>query len=162
MNAILIALVITFLIVALSQAYLQLAVQLPLFVVWCCYNNKRAKRHTNSLHGASHSRLALEDAAKLDAERASDVVAWEQGLYDSGFWWAPVCIPEGRLASEVDSDAPAKDQLDVLEGWLDRQKPQGAVPLTVRVTARRTPSSYRSSSRSCSSPSPPPPSPGNT
>ena len=126
MNAILIALVITFLIVALSQAYLQLAVQLPLFVVWCCYNNKRAKRHTNSLHGASHSRLALEDAAKLDAERASEVVAWEQGLYDSGFWWAPVCIPEGRLASEVDSDAPAKDQLDVLEGRLDRQKPQDA------------------------------------
>jgi hypothetical protein len=68
----------------------------------------------------------LEDAAKLDAERASEVVAWEQGLHDSGFWWAPVCIPEGRLAAEVDSDAPAKDQLDVLEGWLDRQKPQGA------------------------------------
>ena len=99
--------------------------QLPLFFVWCHYNGKRVKRHQNSLHGASHSRLALEDAAKLDAERAPAVKAWEQSLYEKGFWRAPEAIPEA-LDSKINSDAPATEQLDELEGWLDRQKDHDA------------------------------------
>jgi hypothetical protein len=86
---------------------------------------KRVKRHQNSLHGASHSRLALEDAAKLDAERAPSVKAWEQSLYEKGFWWSPENIPEA-LDAKIDGDAPASQQLDELEGWLDRQKPHDA------------------------------------
>ena len=125
MYAILVALVITFVVVAFSQAYIQLVVQLPLFFVWCHYNSKRVKRHQNSLHGASHSRLALEDAAKLDAERAPAVKAWEQSLYEKGFWWSPENIPEA-LDAKIDGDAPASQQLDELEGWLDRQKPHDA------------------------------------
>ena len=125
MYAILVALVITFVVVAFSQAYIQLVVQLPLFFVWCHYNGKRVKRHQNSLHGASHSRLALEDAARLDAERAPAVKAWEQSLYEKGFWRAPEAIPEA-LDAKINSDAPAGQQLDELEGWLDRQKDHDA------------------------------------
>ena len=92
---------------------------------WCHYNGKRVKRHQNSLHGASHSRLALEDAARLDAERAPSVQAWEQSLYEKGFWRAPEAIPEA-LDAKINSDAPATEQLDELEGWLDRQKDHDA------------------------------------
>lgn len=83
------------------------------------------KRHQNSLHGASHSRLALEDAAKLDAERAPAVKAWEQSLFEKGFWRAPEAVPES-LDAKINSDAPAGQQLDALEGWLDRQKDHDA------------------------------------
>ena len=76
-------------------------------------------------YGASHSRLALEDAARLDAERAPAVKAWEQSLYEKGFWRAPEAIPEA-LDSKINSDAPAGQQLDELEGWLDRQKDHDA------------------------------------
>ena len=67
----------------------------------------------------------LEDAAKLDAERAPAVKAWEQALYEKGFWRAPEAIPEA-LDSKINSDAPATEQLDELEGWLDRQKDHDA------------------------------------
>ena len=93
--------------------------------MWCHYNGKRVKRHQNSLHGASHSRLALEDAAKLDAERAPAVKAWEQSLHEKGFWRAPEAIPES-LDAKIDGNAPAGQQLDALEGWLDRQKDHDA------------------------------------
>jgi hypothetical protein len=119
----LLALCIQFFVVGFSQAYLQLAAMLPLFFVWAHYNNKRVKRHKNSLHGASHSRLALEDAAAIDKERAAGVVAWEGGLEEKGYWRAPEAVPE---ALAVDADAPAKDQLDVLEGWLTRHHPHDA------------------------------------
>ena len=60
--------------------------------------HKFAKRHTNSVHGASHSRLALEDASAIDAERAADVRGFEQGLFDGGFWAAPEAVPEAASA----------------------------------------------------------------
>ena len=70
--------------------------------------------------------MALEDAAKLDAERAPAVKAWEQlSLYEKGFWWSPENIPES-LDAKIDGDAPASQQLDELEGWLGRQKPHDA------------------------------------
>ena len=69
--------------------------------------------------------MALEDAAKLDAERAPAVKAWEQSLHEKGFWNAPENVPES-LDAKIDSSAPAGQQLDALEGWLDRQKDHDA------------------------------------
>ena len=51
--------------------------------------------------------------------------AWEQSLYEKGFWRAPEAIPEA-LDAKINSDAPAGQQLDELEGWLDRQKDHDA------------------------------------
>ena len=61
----------------------------------------------------------------MDAERAPAVKAWEQSLYEKGFWRAPEAIPEA-LDAKINSDAPATEQLDELEGWLDRQKDHAA------------------------------------
>ena len=63
----------------------------------------------------------MRASAYLDAERAPSVKAWEQSLYEKGFWRAPEAIPE-VLDAKINSDAPAGQQLDELEGWLDRQK----------------------------------------
>jgi hypothetical protein len=40
-------------------------------------------------------------------------------------WRAPEAIPEA-LDAKINSDAPATEQLDELEGWLDRQKDHDA------------------------------------
>ena len=50
---------------------------------------------------------------------------WEQSLHEKGFWRAPEAIPEA-LDAKINSDAPATEQLDELEGWLDRQKDHDA------------------------------------
>ena len=42
-----------------------------------------------------------------------------------GFWRAPEAIPES-LDAKIDGNAPAGQQLDALEGWLDRQKDHDA------------------------------------
>ena len=44
---------------------------------------------------------------------------------EKGFWRAPEAIPEA-LDSKIDGNAPAGQQLDALEGWLDRQKDHDA------------------------------------
>ena len=82
-------------------------------------NQKKRRR------GARRGRINAEDAAKLDAERAPSVKAWEQSLHEKGFWRAPEAIPES-LDSKINSNAPAGQQLDELEGWLDRQKDHDA------------------------------------
>ena len=62
---------------------------------------------------------------RIDAERAPAVKAWEQALHEKGFWRAPEAIPEA-LDAKINSDAPAGQQLDALEGWLGRQKDHDA------------------------------------
>ena len=46
-------------------------------------------------------------------------------LPKKGFWRAPEAIPES-LDAKIDGNAPAGQQLDALEGWLDRQKDHDA------------------------------------
>mmetsp|Transcript_36426 Transcript_36426/g.112691 ORF Transcript_36426/g.112691 Transcript_36426/m.112691 type:complete len:825 (-) Transcript_36426:82-2556(-) len=116
-NCILFALCLQFFVIVLSGSYFQGLAMIPLFFVWCHYYGKFTKRHQNSLHGASHSRLALEDAARIDKERAAGVAAWEAGLDEKGYWRAPEAVPP---TLKIEADAPAKDQLDALQGWLER------------------------------------------
>ena len=65
----------------------------------------------SSLSEQQHAREAEEKQGRLNCQ-----------ILD---WRAPEAIPES-LDAKINSDAPATEQLDELEGWLDRQKDHDA------------------------------------
>ena len=57
----------------------------------------------------------------MRTRRRNAVLLRSRSRHEKGFWWSPENIPES-LDAKIDGDAPASQQLDELEGWLDRQK----------------------------------------
>lgn len=139
--------------VALSGGFLLVAALLPLYGLWLRAKANFAARHATSVFGKSHARLALREAAALDAAREKAFPAFERDLDAARFFAAPEALPSGSLLSGLpvdaaDSDAtpratalpaawhadplspqrrlPAACQLDDLEAWLARNAANAA------------------------------------
>ena len=69
--------------------------------------------------------VTMHNPAPKQPRNAAGRRVAREPAYEKGFWRAPEAIPEA-LDAKIDGNAPAGQQLDALEGWLDRQKDHDA------------------------------------